>query len=205
MPVEGQVLYVAYGANMSSRKLLERGVTPLEPGRPVTIPGRTISFSHRGGFATLLDPDEDSKALLRPRPSRDRRQLLEIECHGVMYSLAERDMRLLAGAETGYRRSRVEIETYEGRLLEAEAFVSQPSLVLKTAVPPTERYLSLMRRGAAEHGLSCEYQSWLDMVLPWDGASDSELRFDTPSALYANIGLACTFGMFVALSLVFLR
>jgi hypothetical protein len=200
------VLYLAYGANMSSRKLRERGVTTSDPGRPAVARDKTVSFSHRGGFATLLDLDtnpQNSKGL--HIGSSGHEQPLGIVCHGVVYSLTEGNMRRLSRVETGYRRASVAVVTYGEQWLEAEVFVSQPSLVLKAAVPPTERYLTLMREGAREHGLKQDYLSWLDGVQPWDGYSHQESRFDTPSAAYANIGLACTFGAFIALSLVFLH
>jgi hypothetical protein len=193
-----KVLYLAYGANMSSRKLLARGVIPLEKGRAAVVASKKVAFCHRGGFATLLELSRSVS------PVRDPPHL-DFPCHGVVYRLTENDMRLLARAETGYRRARIAVETYEGQPLLAETFVSQPSLVLKSVVPPTERYLKLMSEGGNEHALSREYLLWLGAVQPWDGNSDREARFDTPSTLYANVGLACTFGICVVLSLMFLH
>ena len=54
------------------------------------------------------------------------------------------------------------------------------------------------------NSLDQDYLSWLDSVEAWDGLSERESRHDTPSAAHANIGLACTFGILVVLSLVFL-
>jgi len=194
------VLYLAYGANMSSRKLLERGVTPSEKGRAAVIPGKSVAFCHRGGFATLQPLD------LPPSVSpAEESQPLRFPCHGVVYCITEDSMRRLARVETGYQWASITAETYEGQSLVAETFVSQPSLVLKAAVPPTERYLKLMSDGASEHAFSQEYLLWLGAIQPWDGYSHQQARFDTPSATYANVGLACTFGICVVLSLVFLH
>jgi len=206
--VEREVLYLAYGANMSSRKLVERGVTTSGPGHPAVASGRIVSFSHRGGFATLLHLEDIPQKRINPRQISPLQggQSLESACHGVVYSITERDMQRLAAVETGYRRTKgVAVVTYGGQWLEAEAFVSQPSLTLSTPVPPTKRYLELMREGAREHSLMAEYVSWLGGVQSWDGMSQREPRYDTPSALYANLGLACTFGVCIALSLIFLH
>ena len=199
---------LAFGANMSSRKLFERGVTCSEPGLPGKAPGFRVSFSHRGGFATLLELDGTKRnGHSMPQKSfSSQSRPLEYTCHGVMYSLTEGGMRQLAKRETGYRRTQgIAVMSSDGRWHKAEAFVSQPSLVLKAPVAPTERYLGLMREGAREHGLDQDYLSWLDGVEAWDGVSEHDSRYHTPSAAYANIGLACTFGLCVVLSLVFLR
>lgn len=55
--------------------------------------------------------------------------------------------------------------------LVATVFVSKPMLRLQQAVPPSERYLALLKAGAREQGLSSAYCDWLAKVPSVSGSA----------------------------------
>ena len=89
----------------------------------------------------------------------------------------------LRGFETGYRVQHIELETYgpSCRLLKALAFVSQRQLMLRRPVAPPARYLKLLREGAAQHGLDCQYQAKLAACVAREAGPLPDEYFDTPS------------------------
>lgn len=69
----------------------------------------------------------------------------------------------------------------------ATAFVSKPMLRLRLAVPPTDRYLSLLQSGAREQGICRAYCDWLANVPSVSRSGLPAEYFDTPSGLVANL------------------
>lgn len=69
----------------------------------------------------------------------------------------------------------------------ATAFVSKPMLRLRLAVPPTDRYLSLLQSGAREQGICRAYCEWLANVPSVSRSGLPAEYFDTPSGLVANL------------------
>lgn len=172
--------YFAYGANMSSQKLKNRlGSTSVgfEPAF-VSQQGVYLTFTHRGGFANLAR---------RPQiPSTDQNVIFS-KPHGVLYAMTTSDLKQLAKHETGYVLSDIEVQTYEGKIVTAKAFLSKSSMTLKASVLPTKRYLGLLLGGAIEHGLAEEYVMWLRCMDCVDSDGLGFEYFDTPSILYTNI------------------
>lgn len=142
--------------------------------------GICLSFCHRSGFATLT-----------PSPGPHQGWEISPGVHGVLHSILPSDMERIEDVETGYRRCEVVVETYEGRQCCAVCFISDPMQVLFTSVPPTIRYLSLLRDGASYHGLNDRYQSWLATV-PSVQSEEAETRAErtnTPAKRALNNGL----------------
>ena len=187
------LLYFAYGANMQREKLLERGVAA-ESAQPAFVTGNLyhLAFRHRGGYATLVSKTAAEQACKA-----------ESQVHGVIYELREQDLAKVAKVETGYGLLSVEVQTYAGVKCCAMAFISRPSLRLKQSVAPSRRYLDLMQTGAAAHGLDISYQRLLASISPADEYTPlSAAYFDTPSALYAMLGLTA---LVISFTAVFLR
>lgn len=184
---------------MSSLKLAERGIQPCSGPVAAQIVDKDvcITFRHRGGFATLVSEERSSLAM----DCRDEPMTYSMP-HGVLFELSGSHLRKLSRVETGYTQRLIVVRTYREVVLEAYAFMSKPSLRLPQSVPPTKRYLELLRRGAAENNLDLEYQQWLQRIPSVDRGPLGEEYFDTPSALYANIGLAA---LFAACSILVLR
>jgi hypothetical protein len=89
--------------------------------------------------------------------------------HGVLYTLDVNDLRKIESREVGYKRERIRVVTYnidnKDEIVEdVNVFMSTPWMVLRRAVPPTERYIGLLRNGAMENGLDREYVAWLQAV-----------------------------------------
>ena len=70
------VLYFSYGANMSSAVLQKRIVKPLKATNAIAT-GMSISFCHRGGYATLVTNTHHSPCWKQP--------------HGVLYEISRED------------------------------------------------------------------------------------------------------------------
>lgn len=159
---------------MSSRTLLRRSIKPVsaEPARADT--SLTLSFRHRGGYATVLDARAEKEELEYPGP------------HGVLYTLGYDDFAELAARETGYGVSSIEVATYRGMRVAAKVFKSQRLLLLNQCLAPRQRYLSLMQAGAAEHGLCKQYRDWLSRVPANDNAPLDAQYYDTPSEILAQ-------------------
>lgn len=172
--------YFAYGANMSRQQLIRRGVEPSGPGSAACVADAEvrISFQHRSGFATLLPAVESC--------SHAAQRLSCSQPHGVVFWLGQEALRKIAAYETGYRWTKVGVTLYDGRRLDATAFVSSPWLILPEAVPPRESYLRLMKHGAKEHGLAIVYQGWMKVVPVAEPGPLPEKYFETPSAQAAR-------------------
>ena len=187
------VFYFAYGANMQREKLAERGVAA-ESAQPAFVTGNLyhLAFRHRGGYATLVSKTAAEQACKA-----------DSQVHGVLYELREQDLAKVAKVETGYGLLRVEVQTYAGVKCSAMAFISRPSLRLKQSVAPSKRYLNLMQTGAVANRLDASYQSLLASISPADEYTPlSAEYFDTPSALYAMVGLTA---LVMSLTAVFLH
>ena len=131
------MLYLAFGANMSRRKLLERGATCPKPGIPVK--GTRASWCPSATGAALRPCwilTGSSKAAtplpLKTTPKPES-ALGMYPCHGVIYQVLQREG---CGGWPRERLATVElmgmaVMSHDGRWHKAEAFVSQPSLLLK--------------------------------------------------------------------------
>lgn len=151
----------AFGANMSLAALAKRGVRPLA-SEPALVADAVweLSFSHRGGYATLrqLGAGPPPAPGPGPVPGPAWRQP-----HGVLHTLMPADIQRLAAREVGYRQVGVSVRTYGGHAEPAAlAFASSPWLRLRQPVPPPQRYMALLLEGARHHGLDPGYVAWLE-------------------------------------------
>lgn len=194
-------LYLAYGANMAASVLAKRGVHSLSSEAAVVADrGTWLSFSHRGGYASLhLQrqlrrlpwPAADCSAASTAPPLRAGPAWQQP--HGVLHTLRPGDLQRLAGREVGYRAVQLAVFTYRGEACRAAAFVSSPLLQLYRPVPPTRRYRSLLVEGSRQHGLDGSYTAWLEGLEVADGPLDSRYDAclaDTLAKLLAACALA---------------
>ena len=88
------------------------------------------------------------------------------ECHGAVFELSPADWARLClseGVPTGYRVRQVPVELYSGRTV--QAYTLSPSLLRSPVdLPPSERYLGLIRKGARELKLTGAWQDRLAAV-----------------------------------------
>jgi hypothetical protein len=116
--------------------------------------------------------------------------------HGVLYALSRADLGRLAGAEGGYSLKEVDVVTYGGRRERALSFVSGAMATLPADVRPTERYLSALREGAADHHLDPTWQAWLSGLETVPSAGLGPEYFESPSKHLGTAFLAaCVLGV----------
>lgn len=149
-----EVWYFAYGANMHEATFRERrGIAPREFHRG-RVAGYRLRFNlegrPRGGAAPAnLEPDPDGTVW------------------GVAYRITRRDLLRLDSTEgvpgRGYRHAAITVETGEGALIEAVAYIAKGR---PADGKPSLRYLTLLREGARAHGLPADYIRFLDNVEP---------------------------------------
>mmetsp|Transcript_8674 Transcript_8674/g.28510 ORF Transcript_8674/g.28510 Transcript_8674/m.28510 type:complete len:119 (+) Transcript_8674:968-1324(+) len=96
----------------------------------------------------------------------------------------------------------VDVEGYCGRRVRALAFESNWDVVLRADVPPPERYILKIKRGAKAAGLDAEYLDWLATIPGLrDGAPRGPEYSDAASSGVAG---AVITGAAVALAAAFL-
>lgn len=147
----------AFGANLSVQRMAQRGIAPLQKSLAV-LHGWRLSFRHRGGYATLIP---EHVAIANPAVCAPG---APVDTHGLLLLLQNDDFAMLTSQEYGYSTERVWVQTYDGTLVEASAFISKPSICESVSVQPSRRYLSLLQVGAREHLLDTDYVSWLDSL-----------------------------------------
>jgi hypothetical protein len=144
----------AFGSNLNPVKRLQRArLQPLE-----TVPGRVrdwrLAFNMRG--VRWVEP---SMASIEPAPGE--------EVHGLLLHLTPAQWEHLDHSEGGgraYRHQEVEVETYDGRRIRAIAFRARPERTAPEDHPPSLRYLTLIREGAAASGLDAAWCRYLDQL-----------------------------------------
>jgi gamma-glutamylcyclotransferase (GGCT)/AIG2-like uncharacterized protein YtfP len=83
---------------------------------------------------------------------------------GVLWEITEADLKPLdeyEGYPRVYVRRNVEVETRDGRKMQAFAYFMVKPGMYKA---PSRRYMQLLVSGAEEHGLSDEYVMWLETI-----------------------------------------
>lgn len=148
----------AFGANINPRKLRDRrGINPIEEVRG-HLEGWRLVFNHSGGMGNIQpiselgSEAEAAEQLSGPCPTA---------VHGMLLRLHPKDFQKLCNMEHEYITEEVEVVTYDGRRILAQAFVSPPEYRLPHYLPPPERYLNLIRQGARTSQLEGSYQAWL--------------------------------------------
>jgi len=144
--------YFSFGANMSRRVLQQCGVATAQ-SVPGLLPDWQLRFDYVG-----YDGVEPRFANVAPRTAGDA----AVPVHGVAHQLDASGLAALDDIEdqgVSYRRVRVAFEAYDGRELEAWAYVGVPEW-LSPGVP-SARYLKVLTEGARAHGLRRPYVEWL--------------------------------------------
>jgi hypothetical protein len=164
--------YFGLGSNMLRSKLENRGVNgskieilQMEPG---VVPNYRLSFNLRGflplepGMGSLEPADSDSKAL---------HAYGQPECHGALVTLTPENYEKVMRSEgigpnvtnPGYEEVVVTVIPYDKRKnpVQAVALRARTHVRLKHDPCPSERYMALLKEGAAELQLVPEYQHFL--------------------------------------------
>lgn len=79
----------------------------------------------------------------------------------------------------------MQVETYDGWRVKADTFVSGPMALLHGEVTPTEKYMRVLRDGAADNYLDPLYQAWLSSIETVPSAGLGSEYFDTPAKYVA--------------------
>ena len=94
------------------------------------------------------------------------------------------------GADNVFTFPAAQVDTYDGRRVTAQAFISGPMSQLPEEVKPTERYMRLLRAGAGDNYLDPLYQAWLSSVDTVPSAGLGAEYYDTPAKYIAYSFLA---------------
>eukprot|EP00882_Tetradesmus_deserticola_P006072 GHRQ01006392.1.p1 GENE.GHRQ01006392.1~~GHRQ01006392.1.p1 ORF type:complete len:277 (+),score=74.64 GHRQ01006392.1:279-1109(+) len=171
------VWYLSYGANMCFDTLARRGVKVLQRAPCVLVdPNIKLVFQHRAGYSTLQPMAPGQQPRFKP---------FLPQVHGVLYLVTKEDMRKLQKREGGYNLTEVEVETYDGWRAKAQTFVSGSLALLHGEVKPTEKYMRVLRDGAADNYLDPLYQAWLSSIETVPSAGLPPAYFDTPAKYIA--------------------
>lgn len=157
------VWYFGFGANINPWKLrTKRQITPIDQvgGR---LPGWRLSFNHKGGMGNI-EP-LGSSTLTNEGPD---------EVHGMLLFLSPADFKKLSKIEYEYGTTDVSVTAYDGRQILAKAFVTPPEFKLARSLPPTERYLNLIKDGCKDMGIDAKYQVWLKSIEAQKGQRGNE-------------------------------
>lgn len=142
----------AYGSNLHPKRVLGRA--DVEPARcePAVLRDHRLAFN----LATGLTWVEPAMANVVEAPGES--------VHGVALGMTEEELASLVGSEGGdmfYRSVEVEVETYRGERIRALMFIAREEM-LRNEVPPSARYIRLLREGARHHGLDEAYCRFLE-------------------------------------------
>ncbi|MES2675080.1 MAG: gamma-glutamylcyclotransferase [Pseudomonadota bacterium] len=139
---EDQVLYFAYGANMSRRYLTNiRNIQVLDTKRAI-LNGYTLTFNLKG--RNFLEPGFSNIS-----PSENE------HVEGVVHRISKQDLDKIQKSEPAqYKMTDIEV-VVDGEKVTAKTFVhiAEPNVSYR----PSKRYLKLLTDAAKEHGLSETY------------------------------------------------
>ena len=160
------VNYFAYGSNLAAAvREGRRGLSPISQ-TPGVVRDYKLAFNVRGFSAR-----EPAFASIAAAPGD--------ECHGGVYELSLRDWATVCATEGvpfAYRVVQVEVEPYAGgEAVQAWTLDAQVPSFFGEA-PPSERYLTLIRDGAKELGLTTNWQERLAKVKVAPGGSPTVER-----------------------------
>ncbi|CAD6564763.1 MAG: hypothetical protein ASARMPREDX12_004426 [Alectoria sarmentosa] len=171
-----KVWYFAYGSNMLTSVMRNRGITTLAK-EMVVVPSHVLSFDVFGvpysepAMASITRKEE----FLRSDQGKADHHLPPV--HGVAYLISHADyLRLLVSEGAGTAYEEVDLEavpiqnTEEGegdkgeepiKVLKVHALIAKYPFRQNFSPRPATRYLNLLIQGAAEHGLPASYQTYL--------------------------------------------
>lgn len=143
-----QVIYFAYGSNMSSRRLQAR-----VPSARVMMQARLLGYQLRFHKHSLVDHSAKCDAFY----TGDRRD----EVWGVLFRFNADERPQLDKAEgAGYELRKVRVATEQGEL---EALTYLATLI-KAELQPYDWYLRHVLEGAREHALPADYIADIEAV-----------------------------------------
>lgn len=147
-PLNEELWYFAYGANMAAAKLQVRGIYPRHSQRAV-VADWALRFNHPGA-----PPLEPVFASIEPAPGQ--------VVHGVAHVISAQEAAALDQFEGGYRRIPVPMRLDDGSTL--------PGYAYQTLSPgpegvPSARYLYLLLDGAYAHDLPAAWIAALEAQL----------------------------------------
>lgn len=143
------MLYFAYGSNMERRQM-----RTLCPG------ARFVAAGRLKGYQLIFDQTSSGWAggVANVHPTAG--QVVE----GVLWEITEAERENLDRSEscpTAYIRKEVQVETFEGRTLQAFAYVGVRPQGRRA---PSKRYMRGLVQGAEEHDLTDRYIAFLESV-----------------------------------------
>ncbi len=149
----------AYGSNMCSGRFREYGVTPEEKGRAALLVGYRLRFNKKS------QKDGSGKANVEPHEGG--------QVWGVLYTIPEKDLRLLDDGEKGYSPLKLAV-LINGLATDAWVYVASspdnvPGLWLFSW------YKRFLVEGAREHAVSPEYIAELEQI---DATQDKNTKRD---------------------------
>jgi cation transport regulator ChaC len=134
-----RLYYFAYGSNMWSRQLSERGVRVHEKFKCV-LRGFRFRYNKKSHAGTSKANIEDS---------------FQDEVQGVCFEIDEDALPRLSEYEKGYNQKCVCVNMSQGKLVICKTFLSQS--VFDEPVAPDPEYVQRILAGAKEHGLPEQY------------------------------------------------
>ena len=148
-----RISYFAYGANLATS--VREGRRRLRPisTKPGFVRDERLAFNLPG--FSLLEP---AFASITPATGQ--------ECHGGVFELSAGDWVKVCASEGvpfAYRVREVPVELYTGEIVRAWT-LSAGALCSPIDIPPSERYLSLIRLGAQELGLTRAWQEKISKI-----------------------------------------
>jgi len=154
----------AYGSNMNPSKLAQRAQIKSLESIPGILFDWKLTFNLPG--IKFIEP---SMANIEPA--------LGYQVHGVLIKLRQQQFDRLILSEGGnqyYQLIPCSIQTYDARVIEALVFKVKPDRTVKYEIPPSKRYLELIKQGAKLNNLDSQYRQWLsnlayeDIFPPFD-------------------------------------
>ena len=131
-----EIYYFAYGSNMSERRMISRGLTPLNKQIGVLENYKFIinkkSFKNPElGFANVMLSEKDN-------------------VEGIVYKVLESDIKKLdkfEGAPKHYTKELLTIRLFDGELVQAIVYIANPNWVSETVLKSTTEYKNYILEG----------------------------------------------------------
>ena len=162
-PTSGEDVWnFAFGSNLCPDKRVDRANLRIEEVVPGVLQDWRLAFNLR--TIRWLEP---SMAGIEPAPGES--------IHGVLLRFSPESFKALLQSEGdghAYQLEPVTVDAYDGRRIKAYGFRALLHRRMKEDVPPSLRYLGLLRTGARQSGLHPDYIEWLDSLphtpmAPW--------------------------------------